>query len=423
MLHGLTRGLLAAQAAARKPLALMYIGRHRSKFHYQYIEDLRGPNGMMPAKPVGAVITDNRMTREILRDHRFIAYTPPNFPYPAPLRWALRWTDPGLPNPIEAPAMLALDPPEHARFRKLVSGAFTARAIGTLEERIHSVTNELLDDLEHVDEADLITAYANRIPIAIIAEILGLARSDAPLLLELGNRIVALLDIGQSWKAYRDAISALEEIDQYFDAHLHMLKRAIAEGSATEGILTSLVRDGDLSDRELKATMSLLLGAGFETTVNLIGNGIVALLQNPRQLAYLREKPDSWPNAIEEVLRYDAPVQVTGRIAGESIVVQGHSFVPGDLIVLLLGGANRDPAVFERPHEFDVARGNAREHLAFSSGAHACLGASLARMEGLIAIRSLFERYPNICLTADPTPDKYVNLRGVDSLPVTLGHR
>ncbi|OHU64673.1 cytochrome [Mycobacteroides chelonae] len=420
MLHGFTRAWLKFQAGKRQPLALMYVSHDRASHHYQYIEELRGSDGVVSVRPVGTVITNYQMTRAILRDNRFVAYTPPNFPYPAPIRWALDRTEPGLPNPIEAPSMLALDPPDHTRFRKLVSRAFTARAVSVLEDRVREVTDELLDDLEGGECTDLMAAYARRLPIAIIAEMLGVPPADAPLLLELGNRIVALLDIGQSWAAYRDAMVALEEVDQYFDAHLASLRRTLAEDSAAEGILATIVRDGGLTDRELKATMALLLGAGFETTVNLIGNGIVALLRNPDQLVYLQANPDSWPNAIEEILRYEAPVQVTGRIATEDIAVEGHSFVSGELVVLLLGGANRDPAMFDRPYEFDVTRVNTRDHLAFSGGVHACLGASLARMEGVIALRSLFERFPNIEFVTGPTPAKSVNLHGFDSLPVKL---
>ncbi|WP_327083287.1 cytochrome P450 [Mycobacteroides chelonae] len=421
ILHGFTRVLLKHQASKGQPLALMYVGPDRTSRHYHYIEQMRGSCGVAVVKPVGSVITDNRMAREILRDNRFIAYTPPNFPYPAPLRWLLKRTESALPNPIEAPAMLALDPPEHTRFRKLVSKAFTARAVSLLEERVHEITHELLDDIESSRRVDLMAAYAHRLPIAIIAEMLGVPRSDTPMLLELGNRIVALLDLGQSWTAYRDAMSALEEIDRYFDMHLLSLRGALVNSPAAEGIMATIVRGGDLSDRELKATMTLLLGAGFETTVNLIGNGIVALLRNPEQLAYLHSRPGYWPNAIEEILRFDPPVQVTGRIATESVAVDGHNFASGELVVLLLGGANRDPAVFDQPHEFDVMRANAREHLAFSSGVHGCLGASLARMEAVIALRALFERFRDIELTSGPCPGPHVNLRGFGSIPVTLG--
>lgn len=176
-----------------------------------------------------------------------------------------------------------------------------------LEDRVREVTTELLDNLERHERADLLHDYASQLPVAIIAEMLGVPRADAPFLLEWGNHGAALLDIGMTWSAYRDAIQALIEIDRYFDAHLVRLRGELAEDPTVDGILASIVRDGDLNDRELKATMALLLGAGFETTVNLIGNGIAALLRHPQQLAHLRENPDGWPNAVEEILRYDSP--------------------------------------------------------------------------------------------------------------------
>ncbi|MUM19070.1 cytochrome P450 [Mycobacterium sp. CBMA271] len=423
-MHGISRAALLTQVR-KMPLADFLLGPDRAENHYRYIEAIRARGPIAPTRATGLVFTGLELTREILRDNRYVTAAPNNLPSPVLpprlSRWIYAKTEPGLPNPVEPPAMLAVDPPEHTRFRKLVSKAFTPRAVSKLEDRVREVTVELLDGLEQGASADLLEDYASQLPVAIIAEMLGVPRTDAPFLLQWGNHGATLLDVGMPWTAYRDATQALTEIDSYFDAHLIRLRKELAQDPTIDGILASIVRDGGLDDRELKATMALLLGAGFETTVNLIGNGIVALLRHPEQLAFLRENPDGWPNAIEEILRYDSPVQLTARVATQTIQFPGHTLEAGAMAVLLLGGANRDPAVFDQPDVFDVCRTNAREHVAFGSGIHVCLGASLARMEGVVALQSLFERFPDLALAADPTPGEHVNLHGFGSLPVNLG--
>ena len=161
----------------------------------------------------------------------------------------------------------------------------------------------------------------------------------------------------------------------------------------------------------------LLAGAGFETTVNLIGNAIVLLLQHPDQLSMLREDPDLWPNAVEEALRLDAPVQMTSRTAACDLELAGRSIAAHETVALLLGGANRDPDVFAAPDTFDITRANAKDHLSFSSGLHACLGASLARIEATIALRALFERFPNLQLEGTPTMRGLATLHGFSHIP------
>ena len=164
---------------------------------------------------------------------------------------------------------------------------------------------------------------------------------------------------------------------------------------------------GRLTEDELAATAMLLLGAGFETTVNLIGNGTVAARRPPRAARAAAAEPALWPNAVEEVLRYDSPVQRTARVAMAPTRLAGSALTTGQLVVALIGGANRDPAVFDDPHRFDVARANARDHLAFSAGVHYCLGAALARLEGEIGLRTLFERFPDLALAGTPDPSRH----------------
>jgi cytochrome P450 len=188
--------------------------------------------------------------------------------------------------------------------------------------------------------------------------------------------------------------------------------------------MSQIIQAGDegtrLSDEELRATAGLVLAAGFETTVNLLGSGAVLLIDHPDQLAALKAEPSLWPNAVEEVLRYESPVQNTTRRAVRDTTVRGVPVRTGAFISTMIGGANRDPAVFENPHTFDVRRANAREHLSFSSGAHYCIGAALARLEGEIGLRRLFERFPDLALAGPPRRRGTRTLRGYDAIPVQL---
>jgi hypothetical protein len=175
-----------------------------------------------------------------------------------------------------------------------------------------------------------------------------------------------------------------------------------------------------LDDTELTSLAGLVLGAGFETTVNLIGNAVVLLLSHPEQLELLRAEPDRWGNAVQEVLRFDSPVQNTGRHAGRDAVVRGVTVARGHFVLLCLAGANRDPAVFAEPNHFDATRANAKDHLAFSAGSHYCLGAALARLEGEIGLRLLFERFGGLRVAGDPVRRPTRILRGWSRLPVRI---
>jgi cytochrome P450 len=210
----------------------------------------------------------------------------------------------------------------------------------------------------------------------------------------------------------------MEVMNAYLDDHIERLRRAPGDD-----ILSSLVTAGELDSFALEATASLLMGAGFETTVNLIGNGVAQLVGHPEQLDRLRAEPELWPNAIEEVLRIDAPVQTTARTALCDVELDGISMREGSTVVLSLAGANRDPAVFPAPDRFDVARPNAKEHLTFSSGIHACLGASLARMEATHALQSLFDWFPDLRLDGPPQRRNLFTLHGYERMPVRLGRR
>jgi hypothetical protein len=238
-------------------------------------------------------------------------------------------------------------------------------------------------------------------------------------MLQWGRSGAPLLDLGIGWRTYRRAIDTLRGADRELRERFHQLRAS----EAGDHPFSRLAADGSLTDHEFTANAALLIGAGFETTVNLIGNGVVALLQRPDQLERLRMDPDLWPSAIEEILRFDSPVQMTARTALCDVEIAGQRIAAGDMVALLLAGANRDPHVFADPDRFDITRPNARDHLAFASGIHACIGAALARIEGTTALRALFETFPDLQLTASPQPRGLVNLRGFARLPVELGTR
>ncbi|NNH69720.1 cytochrome P450 [Nocardia uniformis] len=414
--QGSSRFLMRYQALRGDPFGKLFgtaAARHNP---YPHIEALRQRGRLVPT-PVTWVTADYELSRSILRDTRFGVFILDNPSTPEPLRRVIRKAP--LPaNPVEPPSMLTIDPPDHTRIRKSVSAAFTPRAVGRLRDRVESVTVELLDALPSNGSADLIASYAAQIPIAIISEMLGFPDSDREHFLRWGDKVSPLLDLGLSWGAWRTAAMATQQMDRYLDGHIDRLRR-----EPGDDILSSLVTAGNLDDRELKATATLLMGAGFETTVNLIGNAVVQLLPRPRQLEQLVDDPELWPQAVEEVLRFDPPVQTTARQALCDIDIDGRTMRRGTAVVLSLAGANRDPKMFDDPNSFDINRPNAQQHLTFSSGIHTCLGASLARMEATYALRSLFERFPDLRLAGTPELRPLFTLHGYSHLPVHLGPR
>ncbi|MFC9998313.1 cytochrome P450 [Nocardia sp. NPDC127526] len=414
--QGIARYGMRMQARRGDPFARLHATHAGLHDPYPIIESVRA-QGRMVRSPLSWLTADYELTRAMLRDNRFGVFAIEAVAVPEPLRRFIR-SAPMPANPVEPPSMLMTDPPEHTRLRKPVSAAFTPRAIGRLRDRVESVTAELLDALPSNGSADLIGSFASQVPIAIIAEMLGFPRESRAEFLEWGDAMSPLLDLGISWRTWRSALVSMQVMDSYLDEHIARLRR-----EPGEDILSSLVTAGDLDNQELKATASLLMGAGFETTVNLIGNGVVQLLSHPEQLARLREEPELWSNAVEEVLRFDAPIQTTGRVILSDTEFGGVRLRRGGTVVMSLAGTNRDPKVFEDPNRFDITRSNAKDHLSFSSGVHSCLGASLARMEAVYALRSLFDRFPDLALAGPPRRRPLFTLHGYSHLPVRLGQR
>jgi cytochrome P450 len=325
-------------------------------------------------------------------------------------------------GPIEPPSMLVTDPPEHTRYRKLVTRAFSARAVAAMRPRIEEIAEELLDEIIRSTPGptvDLVERYASLLPATVIAEMLGAPVAMRRQFLQWGAGASLSLDIGLSYRDFRRSERDLAALHRWMLRHFDEIRRA-----PRDDVLSALVTAHDEGDQltldELSSIAMLLLAAGFETTVNLLGNGAVLLMRHPDQLDLLRAQPQRWPGAVEEMLRYDSPVQRTGRVALRDTEVAGRPVRSGSAIVLLLGGANRDPEVFPDPNRFDVQRPEADQNVAFSSGIHYCIGAALARLEGEVGLQTLFRWFPDLALTGAPHRRPTRVLRGYDSIPVQL---
>lgn len=325
-------------------------------------------------------------------------------------------------GPLNPPSLLVIEPPDHTRYRKLVTRVFTVRAVERLRSRTQEIANELLDDIAAQADGpvDLVETYCARLPVTVIAEILGVPEADRATVLDFGTAAAPSLDLGLGWRRFRAVDNALLDFDHWLADHLDAVRR-----NPGDDLLSKLVaaRDDDgngLDQRELKATAGLVLAAGFETTVNLLSNGIALLHEHPDQLDLLRNEPDRWPNAVEEILRFDPPVLLTGRTAEVETTIAGRRVPKGAIVTALLAGANRDPEIFSEPNAFDVTRENAGDHVSFSAGRHYCLGAALARMEGEVGLRTIAERFPDLRLLDGATRRSTRILRGWENLPVAV---
>jgi cytochrome P450 len=381
-------------------------------------DDLRALGPLGGNKLVGASAS-HAVVNEILRSDAFFA-NPGGGPTRTLDRIMTRAIDPRALGPVDIPSLLAIHPPQHARIRKLVTHAFTPKAIAGYADRIRGIANELLDRAEaQGGEFDLVTDYATPLPVKVIADIIGVPAELHDDVLRVSNEAALTLDPALRWREFKAADAAIREANVMLDDHIATLRR-----NPGDDLLSELVRvstDGDrLSDEELRVNTLLLLGAGFETTVNLIGNAVSLLMQHRDQLQRLQADPSGWPNAVDEALRYDSPVQVTVRVANRETQVAGQTVPEGRAVVLMLGAANRDPEVFTDPDRFDVTRPDARNHLAFSAGIHYCLGAQLARLEAAIALETLFERFPDLAPAGRAVRRGTRVLHGYEHLPVAI---
>lgn len=316
--------------------------------------------------------------------------------------------------------MLTQDPPDHTRLRGLVVKAFTARRVEDMRPRIQAIVDESIDRVQARGQMDLISEFAFRLPVIVICEMLGIPREDRQLFFQRERNGGRLLDPVPLTRAELDEANESHAASVAFFRQLFERRRR----EPADDLITQLVQaeenGSQLSDEELTGNIILLFGAGHETTVNLIGNGLLALHRNPEQLALLKARPELMPGAVEEFLRYDSSVQLTSRVALEDIADLGGRPIPqGESVLCLLGSANRDPAAYpDRPDALDITRPNVRPQ-SFGGGIHFCLGAQLARLEAEVALETLLRRLPGLRLDDPVNPEwrpTFV-LRGLKKLP------
>jgi cytochrome P450 len=378
--------------------------------HYRAL--LAGPprviDGLMPM----VLVARYADVTAVLRDHQQFSSVQPSTPLFQRRRDVFG----------DTPTVLFSDPPVHSRLRRLVAPAFTARRLRDLEPRIRAIAGRLLDDAERRGRFEVMADLANPLPVMVIAEMLGVPPGDYEKFKTWSDIVIDgdnTLPPAPFPAAVRDALGAIVE---YFQAEVE--RRRKHPGDDLVSLLITARDEGDkLSEAELMAFIVVLLLAGNETTTNLIGNGMRALAEHPEQLAKLRAGPELMGSAIEEMLRYDAPAQCAVRFTNAPAEVAGVAVPAGSMAFVVLAAANRDPAQFSEPDSFDITR-SPNEHLAFGAGIHFCIGASLARLQGSIAIGAALERFPRLRLAAPGTPLAYKGsyfLRGLAELSMATG--
>ncbi|WP_204080404.1 cytochrome P450 [Mycobacterium riyadhense] len=421
-MHGVIRGL-AVIAMRRGDLQARLIADPAVAGNPVPFYDEVRSHGRLVRTRANYLTADYRLSHELLRsdDFRVISF---GENLVTPLRWLERRSRDKQLHPLRPPSLLAVEPPDHTRYRKTVSAVFTSRAVAALRDRVEQTAISLLGRLaDQPGVVDVVGRYCSQLPIAVISDILGVPNYDRRRVLEFGELGAPSLDIGVPYRQYQRMQRGITGFNAWLTAHLGQLRRAPGDDLMSQ--LIRMAESGSaetyLDDTELRAIAGLVLVAGFETTVNLLSNGIRMLLDAPEQLDKLRQRPDLWPNAVEEILRLDSPVQISARVARKDVEVAGTVVERGELVVIYLAAANRDPAVFPDPHRFDIERPNAGKHLAFSTGRHFCLGAALARAEGEVGLRTFFDRFPEVRPAGAGSRRDTRVLRGWSTLPVILG--
>jgi cytochrome P450 len=327
----------------------------------------------------------------------------------------------------ERRSILGLDPPDHTRLRRLVSSAFTVRRVEQLRARVQELVAGLLDDLEEAaggdEPVDLIARYAFPLPFMVISELLGMPEGNRDELRGWSHTMTMSLEPYLDDDTARAVVGAADNMVRHVDEAIEWKRRNPAD-DLLSAMISATDEDGDrMTAEELQIQVILLYLAGHETTVNLIGNGTLALLRNRDQLERLVADPSLDAPAVEELVRYDSPVQLSRRIAMTEIELGGETVEPGEMVLTLLGSANHDAGKWgPTADDLDLGREGANTHLSFGSGIHHCLGAALARLEGAEAIPTLARRFPGMELVGDrPAWNGRVVLRGLDDLPVSVG--
>ncbi|HEX3206375.1 MAG TPA: cytochrome P450 [Propionibacteriaceae bacterium] len=370
---------------------------------YLIYEEMRERGPMLPTRLGNYSTTSHRLCKEVLRSRRF-GVAPED-------------GSEDLANPAGLDlSLLELNPPDHTRIRRLAAPAFTPRRMAGYVELVDQAIQQLLDECEREREFDLMTSFASPLPIAVVTHLLGLP-NEPERFRRLGSTIARALDGIWSLGQARMLAAADTELRATFAELLD--RRAADPGNDLVSVLVS-EQGRDISAAELSALVRLLLIAGFETTVNAIGNGMRWLLADPEQWELLVKDPERSPAVVEEVLRFDPPVQQTARVAHQPTEVGDVLVAKNQWVITLLAAANRDPDAYPAPNHFDISRQSPVEHHAFSGGIHYCLGSPLARLELTQAFRALAERFPRIRQTGPITMRPGTTLRGPFRFPVTV---
>lgn len=395
-------GYIAWHALLRRdPLMRLftYTGR---RHRYEIYERMRAAGPVVRSSAGILAVTGHAVADEVLRSRATSVHTQAD----------------GIMEGLDL-SLLELDPPDHTRLRSLVAPAFTARRMREQEERIAGAVAALADDLATRladGPVDLMATFARPLPVVMITALMGIPDDDVDELTRYGDAIGRALDGVQSMRHHREIVRADAGLTALFERLIAQRRRD--PGDDVISHLVAAEDEGRLTHEELIALASLLLVAGFETTVNLIGNAVAALLDRPDLWRRVVDDPGLVDRAVDETLRWDSPVQLTGRTPTADLVAGGHRLDAGTGLVILFGAANRDPAVFDDPDEFSLDRPNPRDHLAFSSGIHHCVGRPLAEIEGRLALAALAERLPRLRRAAPETMRSGVVLHGRATLPV-----
>ncbi len=353
------------------------------------------------------VLTAYEHANTVLRDSRFSSN---------PV-WLAKKPEAYSPRQVGSALMLFMDPPDHTRLRSLVTQAFTPRVVESMRPRIEQLVDALLDQVVERGEMDVLADIGYPLPTSVMCEMLGVPLADREQFKTLSADASRLLDGYLEQEAQMKGVVATMHLVQYFTDLIEERRRV--PGTDLLSALIAVEEAGDkLTHEELVSTAGLLFLAGFETTMNLVGNGMLALLRHPDQLRRLRDDPTLIRPAVEELLRYDGPVHVTGRIATTDVDLAGHTVRKGQEIAMVLGAVHRDPAQFPDPDRLDVGR-TPNRHLAFAAGPHFCLGAALARLEAQVAFSAILRRLPELeLITTEPVYRDHFVIRGIKELRV-----
>jgi len=383
----------------------------RANPYAHYAPLLAGPPQLLTVGPMTfALVARYADVTAGLRDHEHLSSVGPP---PPPQAYQGRFAG--------ARNMLGSDPPQHSRLRRLVSRDFTPRRIRELEPRIREIAKELLDKVETRGSFDVMADLANVLPVTVIAEMLGVPPELNATFKRWSDRIIGDGNNTPGNPPAPEVVRVVDELGDYFTAEIE--KRRSNPGPDLVSALVAAHDEGDvMSAADLLSFITLLLVAGNETTTNLIGNGMLALGRNPDQLDALKRNPAMLPRAIEEMLRFDGPVQSTVRFTKEPVELGGAEIPAGAFALMIVAAADRDPAQFKEPEKFDITR-DPNDHVAFGEGIHFCIGAPLARMEARIAFEAMLERFPRLRLKDPAMKPVYKGsyfLRGLESLPVAM---